>query len=265
MIKRILVAMDGSPSSYAALSIAGSLAGITGAELVGLFVEDIGRLAGIEGKEAEAAEDQLEAESLQLYQNFHSRCSSSNIEGRFLSIRGVPSTVIRDRAKTADFIVMGNVDKRTGEGTDQSETVVSLLRALARPLLVVPDDPSGEPKIVIAYDGSLPSDRALRAAAEFAAISDMTTLHLLTVSATADECKTVQAPAVEYLSAYDLHVVPVCVTGKPEEAIPAYVEQIDASVLVIGAFGPNRMKESVFGSTTQAVLRQAEAAVLLVS
>lgn len=262
MIKRILVAVDGSESADSALSIAGSLAGITKAELVGLFVEDTARLSGANPVQTES---EMEAESLQLFQSFQARCAQTSVEGRFLSIRGNPIDVIRDRSKTADFIVMGNSGKHAGVEREEGETVIAVLRSVARPLLVVPDDPSGEPKIVVAYDGSLPSDRTLRAAAELAEISEMTSLHLLTVCSSMEECQAIQAPALDYLSAYQLDLVPVCVTGKPEEAIPLYVEQIDASILAIAAFGPNRMKESVFGSTTQAVMKQSEAAVLLVS
>lgn len=264
MIKRILVAIDGSESATAGLSIAGSLAGIINAELIGLYVEDIARLQGDEAANAEA-EKLLEAESVSLYQTFQERCSSAKIEGRFLSIRGRPDEVIRERAKAVDFVVVGSYGLHEGVTKDQGDTVIGLLRSVARPVLVVPEDVSGEPKIVIAYDGSLPSDRALRAAAEFAEISEMTDLHLLTVSPTSEECKSVQAPALDYLSAYDLHVTPVCITGNPEEAIISYVSQVDASVLVIAAFGPNRTKDSVFGKTTEAVMKSADAAILLVS
>ncbi len=264
MIKRILVAIDGSESANAGLSIAGSLAGIIGAELIGLFVEDTARLKG-DTAEIAAEETLLEAESMELYQAFQDRCDTSKVDGRFLSIRGVPNEVIRERAKAVDFVVLGNYGLHEGVNKEQGDTVLGLLRSVARPILVVPEDASGEPKIVIAYDGSLPADRALRAAAELAEISQMTDLHLLTASASNEECKSIQAPALDYLSAYDLHVTPVCVTGNPEEAIISYVSQVDASVLVIAAFGPNRTKDGVFGKTTEAVMKSVDAAVLLVA
>lgn len=264
MIKRILVAIDGSPGANAALSIAGSLAGIIGAELVGLFVEDIARFS--KGADEQAIEKEIERESVGIYRAFQERCTKASIEGRFLSVRGHPDDVIRDRAKTVDFVLLGNSGEHTGvPGRIEGATVLSLLQTVARPVLVVPDDVAGAPKVVVAYDGSLPSDRALCAAAEFCEISEMTSLHLATATGSKEECKSIQAPALEYLSAYDCDVTPVCLTGKPDDAILAYVEQVDASVLAIAAFGPNRLKESVFGSTTESILKQAQSAVLLVS
>ncbi len=261
MIKRILVAIDGSESADAALSIAGSLAGITGAELIGLFVEDIARVSA--GAEAEAA---VEKESLDIYRAFQERCARANVEGRFLSLRGTPDEVIRERAKSVDFVVLGNSGKHSGTDDKPSgATVQALLRSVARPVLAVPADVAGEPKVVLAYDGSLPSDRALCAAAEFCEISDMSSIHLITATKSVEECKSVQAPAIDYLSAYDLDITPACLTGKPDEAILAYVEQVDASVLVIAAFGANRLKDSVFGSTTDSILKSGKCAVLLVS
>ena len=263
MIKRILVAIDGSESANSALSIAGSLAGIIGAELTGLFVEDTRRFTG--GAEDAETEKNVEAESVALYQAFQDRCANAQVDGRFLSLRGKPDEVIAERTKTVDFVVMGNQAEHTEvEGKYPGQTFEALIASLSRPVLIVPADVAGEPKIVVAYDGTLPSDRALRAAAEFAEISEMTEVHLLTATKEIDECRRIQAPALEYLSSYDLQVTPVCVTGEPEAAILTYVEQVDASVVVLAAFGPNRMKQSVFGTTTQAVIKSAQAAVLLV-
>jgi nucleotide-binding universal stress UspA family protein len=266
MIKRLLVAIDGSPSALAALSIAGSLGGIIQAEVIGLYVENVGRFENLSGAELETAEREVEEESRDLRKAFQARCQSAKVQGRFLSLRGIPDDIIRERAKTVDFVIIGNSGTHRGTPERHSgETVSALLKSVARPVLVVPEDVAGESKMVVAYDGTLPSDRALRAAAEFAQISEIESVHLLTATGTTEECQTIQAPALDYLSAFDFHVTPVCLTGQPGEAILAYIEEVDASILALGAFGPNRLRESVFGSTTDAVLKQGQAAVLLVS
>jgi len=266
MIKRILVAIDSSESAESALSVAASLCGIMKAELIGLYVEDESRFAtAVQTSKTGTIDSAIETESLAVYQKFQAACDRASIEGRFLSIRGKPQDIIRERAKTVDFVIIGNRGSRAENDPDAGVTVQGLLASVARPVLVVPADVAGEPKIVVAYDGSLPSDRLLAAAVELAEISDMTSLHLVTVSASTEECQSIQAPALDYISSYDLHVTPVCLTGNPEEAILSYVEQIDASILAIAAFGPNRLKGNVFGSTTEKVLQQNDAAVLLVS
>ena len=262
MIKRILVAIDTSSASESALSVAASLCGIMKAELIGLFVEDTSRFLS---NDDSATEAEIESESMKLYGKFQQSCDKAQIEGRFLSIRGIPKDVIRERAKTVDFVIVGNMGDPNVGNKKPGLTVQGLLATVARPVLVVPADVAGEPMMVVAYDGSLSSDRLLCAAVELAEISEMSSLHLVTVASTTEDCQAVQAPALDYLSAYPLHVTPVCLTGKPEEALLAYVEQVDASILAIAAFGPNRVKESVFGSTTGKVLLQNDVAVLLVS
>lgn len=265
MIKRILVAIDTSSSAVSALSVAASLCGIMKAELIGLFVEDTARFVSSSGKEAAATEAEVEGESMKLYAQFQQSCEKAQIEGRFLSIRGTPKDVIRERAKTVDFVIIGNLGDPKVANREPGLTVQGLLASVARPVLVVPADVAGEPMIVVAYDGSLSSDRLLCAAVELAEISDMNSLHLVTVASSTEDCQAIQAPAIDYVSAYPIHVTPVCLTGKPEEALLAYVQQVDASILAIAAFGPNRVKESVFGSTTERVLLQSDFAVLLVS
>ncbi|MFN8392073.1 MAG: universal stress protein [Bdellovibrionota bacterium] len=266
MIKRILVAMDDSASASAALSIAGSLGGIVQAELVGVFVEDIDRVSALSGAVLAEEEQKIAAESQFFHKAFLERCESAQIEGRFLSVRGEPEQVLQERARAVDFIVLGNSGLRTGAASKQTgDTAKLILQSVARPVLVVAEDVTGESKMVVAYDGTLPSDRALRAAAEFAEISDIDALHLITVTSSPSDCEKLQAPALEYLSAYSVQVTPVCVTGEPGEAILTYIDQIDASVLVLGAFGSNKVNEKVFGSTTEAVLHQGQTAVLLVS
>ena len=162
--------------------------------------------------------------------------------------------------------MLGNSGEHEGvKFKAQGVTAEGLLRRTTRPVLVVPHDAMGESKIVIAYDGSLAADRALRAAAELAEVTDMSEAHLITVTDNTEEAHLIQAPAVDYLHAYDLEVIPVVLTGKPAEVIAKYAKDIDATILALGAFGSNRLKESIFGSTTVAMLKNADCAVLLIA
>ncbi|MCP4365691.1 MAG: universal stress protein, partial [Planctomycetes bacterium] len=53
--------------------------------------------------------------------------------------------------------------------------------------------------------------------------------------------------------------------GKPWEAISAHAREIDAGLIVMGAFGTNRLRELIFGSTTINVLENAKCPILLVA
>lgn len=279
MIKRILVPIDGSASADAALSISASLAGIMKAELLGLFVEDVARICKIDPRsntptpasEMQRCEELIAEESSRILLEFRRCCAKSDVQGRFLSLRGKPEEVICQKAKTVDFVVIGNSGSHSGvEFKESGETLSALLRSVARPVLVVPEGVSGESSVAIAYDGSLSSDRALKAAAELAEISDIDKVHLLTVAGELHKpdtklCEHIQAPAMDYLSAYDFDVVPVCLTGEAEEAITVYVNQVGASILALGAFGSHNRHETDFGHTTEALLKSADLALLLVA
>ncbi len=287
MIKRILVPIDGSPSADSALQVASSIAGITGADLLGLFVEDEARfvkappmvLAVAENLTGEAISplpmepdelisemEKADSEADRVERFFHERCGESDVNGRFIRKVGDPAEVIVDVSRAVDFVVLGNSGEHEGvKFKAKGVTAEGLLRRTTRPVLVVPHDAEGESRIVIAYDGSLAADRALRAAAELAEVTDMSEAHLITVTDNKEEAHLIQAPAVDYLHAYDLEVIPVVLPGKAADVIAQYAKDIDATILALGAFGSNRLKESIFGSTTSAMLKNADCAVLLVA
>lgn len=286
MIKSLLVPFDGSPSSLSALSIACSISGLTHAKLFGLHIKDQRRLTHIPLTSALAgsigmapiveiplppeellkAEEKLDNEIQALIKVFDERCAQARVSGQFVSKLGFPAEVIIESARSVDFVVIGNSGQH--EGIDQLQsglTTNALLHSTTRPVLVVPEEPAGESRIVIAYDGSAASERALRAAAEFAEVTQLNDVHLLTISGEPDVYEKLQKAALEYLSSYDIELTRAVSQGKPAEVIAQYVEDVDASVLALGAFGHNRLTERIFGSTTSAVLKQTTAAVLLSS
>lgn len=286
MIRRILAAYDGSPAAASALSVSASLAGITDAEFIGLFVEDDRRLVSsslgvaiaqslvgeavvpqpVAPEKALEVEEQLEEQALKVYRQFQEQCARSKVEGRFLSLRGAPEEIIAQRSKTVDLVVVGGIERDADKDFQHAGvTVNGLLRRVAVPVLVVPQDIQGESGLVIAYDGSLASERVLRVAAEMAEISHLDVVYLLTVGPDVESARTVQSPAVEYLSAFDFETRGLVEVGRPADAIVKVVDQVDASFVALGAFGANRIKELLFGSTTAHVVQNAQAAVLLVA
>ena len=208
----------------------------------------------------------LAQEGHALLEAFDERCAHARVSGQFVSKMGIPAEVIIASARSVDFIVIGNSGQH--EGIDQLHsglTTNALLHNTTRPVLVVPEEPAGDSRIVIAYDGSAASERALRAAAEFAEVTQLTDVHLLTISNEENVYETLQKAALDYLSAYDLELTRTVSQGNAADVIAKYVEDVDASVLALGAFGHNKLSERIFGSTTSAVLQQTSAAVLLSS
>ncbi|OVE80201.1 hypothetical protein BVY02_01060 [bacterium J17] len=281
MFKRILLPLEPGSSDTCAISIASSLAGLVGAELVGLVVEDESRFMKISTgamiaealtaqpivgsprspEEAMQIEEQMEKESQELISQFEACSDKADIDARFVVLRGNPTELTLSLARTVDMIVIGNSKLQGPQGVSADR----LLHTTTRPVLVVPEDAGGESSLVIGYDGSAASERVIRLAANIAEAMDLGTVHLLTIDSDLERAEKVQAPGLDYLSAYDFDLVPVCLDGEAAEEIISYAKEVDASIVALGAFGTNRFIEKVFGSTTQTVLDGAPSAVLLVS
>lgn len=286
MIRSILVPVDGSPASQSALSVAASIAGLTHAKLFGVFVEDERRflhtdlaatLAASTGvqpivatpispKEMLEVTEQVTEEGRQAEMLFEQSCKRAVVKGHFLIERGLPGDVIIRQAQSVDFVVIGNTGSHSGiEYAKGGLTTNALLHHTTRPTLVVPEEPQGEERIAVAYDGSAASERVLRFAAEFAELTRMKDFHLLTVQTTKERAEEAQQSALQYLSHYALTVKSVYRTGRVSDEIIHYIEEQDPSILALGAFGAGKLREMIFGSTTTVVLEKTKVAVLLMA
>ena len=235
MIKSILVSTDGSESSKAGLEIGASIATIVDARLLGLFVRD--------GQCAQS--EKLEEESLSLQQEFQECCRDLDLRNRFLVREGEPASEIARLGKRVDLIISGISGKHFGVNKNPGETITSLLKQTATPVLLVPEEPSGEQRLVIAYDGSNEADRLLKAAAEFATLADFKDVHLVSVGQDVEQTRLIQKHAVLYLAAYGFDITSELFQGERDEVIPQYVEDMEASVLAIKATGAENILDSL--------------------
>ncbi len=286
MIRSILTPFDGSSSAEAALNIGCSVAGITGGYLKAIYIEDQRRLMHYDLSASVASavgiqpvfpvplppdkmleiESKFDLEYQKLLAFFEEQLREAHIRGDFIRRRGMPVEVILEASREVDFVVMGNHGKHTGvEYIENGFTTNALLQETTRPVLVVPADPQGESSLVIAYDGSPAAERTLRVAAEFAELTEMERIHLFTVETHKERAEEILAPAREYLSIYDVEVLAESRGGKTAEEILRYTSEVGASVLALGAFGKTSFASKLFGSTTSAILKDTDRAVLLSS
>ena len=283
MIRSVLVQVADCSSGRSALSIASSIAGLADCRLRALYIENeldlfkvpvakaaIQSAVGqpivpepLEPEELVRVEEAFQAEAELVDQLYQAAKSQADIEGQFFRVRGQPSEVVAQMGKTVDFVVLMN--NECDENCPNYRGFLSdVMRRTTRPVLAVPPEPSGDSRIVVAFDGSSGSERVLRASAELAQLTELEEFHLLTVLH-GSERSTVQREALDYLSAYQFEVVPVVTQGSIDSQIVDYAEEVDASILALGAFGSNRLSELVFGSTTSHIIENTTAAVLLMS
>lgn len=179
-IRRILVALDASAHSEAALEAAAELAARYGAELLGLFVEDInllrlaempfaqevGQFTAVRRRlDVQEVERQIRGQSVRIRRMFEVTTRRTRVRWSFQVTRGAVADEVLQAASDADALVLG----RTGWSLVAPRRMGSTARAiLARApgmALIVPRDSCLGPPIMVLYDGSALAEEALDAAA----------------------------------------------------------------------------------------------------
>ncbi len=176
-IRRIVVAVDASPHSQAAMEAAVRLAARFDAELLGLFVEDINvlRIAGLPYAQEFGAhsaqrrhintadvERQLRVRSRQVQDRFRLLTGRASIRGTFRVTRGSVGAEIQSAAVDADVLLVG----RAGWSQLRERQIGSTTRAMCCAeasgiTVVLQAGAQLGPPIVVVYDASEAAEKAL--------------------------------------------------------------------------------------------------------
>ena len=148
----------------------------------------------------------------------------------------------------------------------------SSIRALHRPILVVNCDFQPPKRIMLAYDGSEASGKALSLLVNSPLFKHLP-VHLVTVGEsnkrqankeeTPDDASGLQAAAMATLRAAGHEVTAVVLEGKPDETLHTYQDQQGIDLTLMGAFSHTRLREWVLGSLTVKMLLSASRPLLL--
>ena len=185
-IRRILVALDASRHSLAALEAASELADALKAELVGIFVEDVnllrlaglpfarevGYLAGVDRPlDSPSMERELRIQAEQAKQTLAGVADRRQIRWSFRVVRGQVAAELLTAAREADLLALGRASwastRRVRLGTTAREVAAQALR----PVLLLQHGHAICQPMQLVYDGSPAARRALAAAAHMALIT----------------------------------------------------------------------------------------------
>ena len=216
-VRRVLVALDASPSSRAAAATAAELAVALQADLLGLFVEDaaIARLAGLPaasevGSFAAAARPvaaadlgrRLRAQAERARRLFESGARRASLRGTFRVVRGRVDHEVAAAGGERDLLSLGRI------GVSAVSRLGSVARAaLARgrgPLLLLPSSGRLGSPVVAVYGGGATGRHALAAAARLPAASRRGHLVILLPAADTAAAERLHAEAAALAAALGL-------------------------------------------------------------
>jgi len=181
-IRRILVALDASGASLAALEAAARLAATLEADLLGLFVEDIDLLrfaelpfarevgltfAQVRRMESADMERALRAQAARARQALERVASRTSVQCTFRVVRGRVTEELLGAATDVDIVAIGftsHAIPRARPGT----TATALATGAGRTILILPSETAIRPPVMAVYDGSPAARHALTLAVRLA-------------------------------------------------------------------------------------------------
>ncbi len=270
MVESILIASDGSQVAGSAERYAVSLASRLKARLSGItVVEDRhARPPALEGLGApappEGVEAYLKGRAEAVARRLSERGRAGSVEVSCETVQGIADDKIVERAQGTDLVVIGRDGEHAPYRTGLiGSTADGVLRKTNVSALVVPEgaDPSGP--LLLSFDGSPGSRVAAKLAVDLA--SRLGTSICVFVdskdkgraAARFDEVRRLlgsSAVAVRESSS---------TLGRPDVKSVDAAREAGAGLIVMGAYGRNRITEYFLGSNAAAVVRTSPIAVLL--
>jgi nucleotide-binding universal stress UspA family protein len=247
LIRSIAVALDCSPHSKASLEAAAEMAARLKAELIGIFVEDINllRMAGLPFAEEirlySMTTGKLDEEQLERLLRLQARDAQAQLQRTaeaftlrhtFRVLRGMVPEELMSAAPEADILVLGRSGRSPSCRKGLGSTARTALREGKTTLLLMrPGSTAAEGPLLVLYDGSEGSMRALGTALAIAGPDSL--LHLVVIDREPDaeercrkETRALVDPSglkVEY------HHLPIA-DGKQ---LARYIRMIDSGLLVL--------------------------------
>src|SRR6266404_3902007 len=279
MYKTILLCTDGSPAAEVAGDYAIWFARKLGASLRALYVTDVRLLEGpwladlsgaVGAQPYSALLPQLqkiqEEKATMVLAAAKERCDKSGVSCETTHETGSLLPAILDQERQADLVILGQHGEHAEwAGGMIGSSVERVVRASVKPCLVTPGKFHEISHMLIAYDGSDESSKALRAGITLATTLGVeVTITTVATLGGEDAASVVLEKAKQRASAGGVKAHGEVLHGDPEEEILQLRETIGADLIVMGAYGHTRIRELILGSTTSHVIRKATVPVLLV-
>jgi nucleotide-binding universal stress UspA family protein len=264
----ILVCLDDSSYSQAAIGYATQIALEHNASLTGIGVIDLPGIqrssgpAPIGAMHYDHLADQLHVQETReivtrILEDFGQKCQEKKIRHAIHSEIGSPFREIIEESKFHDFIIVGqktffryNIKHEPGNTLDR------ILHSGLTPVLAVPDSVRQIKKVLVAYDNSVQVTKAIQMFL-LLHIWNQCDIALLNVNNNASRGIQLLGRLGDYFRRYGVQTEKVQLRGRVDEAILSYIREHEIDLLVMGVYGKRSVSEFVFGSVTKSLVEQA--------
>ncbi|MEZ4215510.1 MAG: universal stress protein [Myxococcota bacterium] len=272
MIESILVGTDGSEAAASAERFAISLAARLRARIAACTVvedrdvraPDDGGL-GTPGFPDAALATYYRARAEATARRFGERAREGGVQGGCEMQQGVAADALVARARSASLCALGRRGKGDYAGAALlGSTVDAVLRTTSRSVVVVPPGAPTRGAIVLGFDGSPGSRLAAQVAVDLAnGLGEA--VHVFVDSKDKGRAVARFDEVRELVGGLSVPVREASSTlGRPDVKIVDTATEAAAGLIVMGAYGRNRITECFIGSNAAAVARTSPVAVLLV-
>ena len=271
MIESILVNTDGSDAAHAAERYGTALGARLRARMQGLTVIEERILSGLRadalGVTAPAldgVEAFLKARAEAVTNRVGELARAAGAECAVETARGIADDRIVERGQALDLLVVGRDGEHAGHRTALiGSTADGVLRKTTKPTIVVPAGAEFGGPIVLAFDGSPGSRIAAKIAVELASRSEQS-VHVFVDSKDKGRAAARFDEVRRLLGGLSVPIRENSSTlGRPDVKIVDTAKSARAGLIVMGAFGRNRISDYFLGSNAHAVVRTSPVAVLL--
>jgi nucleotide-binding universal stress UspA family protein len=274
MLRTILVALDDSPYTDTATTLAIEWGKRFDARLLGLGILDTASIARREAVPLGASSFKKERDGARIVDTqsrvqsflskFQERCSSAGVAAEVFEDVGNPAVNILRGAHRCDVVMLGRETHFHLDAQEREATVAQVLRGSPRPIVIVPPKlPQGE-GVIVAYGGGREVGHTLQTF-HLLGLTEGETIHVLSVHRDGWEAGELARLACDFLAAHrvtsKLHEV--ASKASPAEVLMEQVEKIRPRMLVMGAHGHQSLRDLFVGSVTRDVLRDSPVPVFV--
>jgi nucleotide-binding universal stress UspA family protein len=273
MIKRILVALSGTPYTPIAVRYAIELAQRHDAELSGVTILDLERLdrtgpVPIGGASAAhaLAEHRVEVTRERVEEQitaFEDACRDAGIKSCVYREQGDVMDELISCWRYHDLTVFGLRGMfEYGVVSNPDNQIVKMIAAGVRPILAVAPEYRPTSRVLIAYNGSMESAKAMKRFIQLAPWPDVT-IKVACFGFDDDKAEELLAGARAYCHAHGHVIETESLRPYPTEGLLAHARHWNADLVVLGATSRSKIAKLILGDTVLHVMQSAEIPLFL--